>query len=81
MGTEFGGKIPQGDAVYKHVRELLRGFFRPLLTPGPHMVKAGLNLAMGDVIRDKRMLMSLHLPGKLLFLFCIRFGLNAVLAR
>ena len=32
-------------------------------------------------MRDKRMLMRLELPGKLVFLFRIRFGLYAVLSR
>ena len=40
-------------------------------------------LAMGAwlMMRDKKALMELSLPGKLLFLFRIRFGLYAVLAR
>ncbi|HPQ71554.1 MAG TPA: AarF/ABC1/UbiB kinase family protein [bacterium] len=79
--TRIGGQIPDDPASYKHVRELLRGFFRPLLTPGVQRIDAGVNLAMGEVIRDKRMLMRLKLPGKLMFLFRIRFGLYAVLAR
>jgi hypothetical protein len=33
------------------------------------------------VLRDKRTLLRLQLPGRLLFLFRIRFGLYAVLAR
>jgi hypothetical protein len=52
---------------------MLQGGVRPL--------DAGVNLAMGDVVKDKRMLMHFNLPGKLLFLFLIRFGLYAVLAR
>jgi hypothetical protein len=52
-----------------------------LLTPGPHRVQAGVNFAAADVMRDKRMLMRLELPGKLVFLFRIRFGLYAVLSR
>ncbi|MCA9675853.1 MAG: hypothetical protein KC464_12515, partial [Myxococcales bacterium] len=34
-----------------------------------------------DVLRDKRAIMKLGLPGRVLFLFRLRFGLYAVLAR
>lgn len=77
----LGGEIPDGDKAYAHVHRLLRGFFMPLLTLGPHVVDGSVNMAMGEVIKDKRMLMRLRLPGKLLFLFRIRFGLYAVLSR
>lgn len=60
---------------------MLRGFFTPLLTPDPHRIQAGVNFAAGNIMRDKRMLMRLELPGKLVFLFRIRFGLYAVLSR
>ncbi len=77
----LGGAVPPGDKAYAHVHRLLRGFFMPLLTPGPHVVDGAVNMAMGEVARDKRMLMRMRMPGKLLFLFRIRFGLYAVLAR
>lgn len=77
----LGGEVPPGDKAYAHVHRLLRGFFMPLLTPGPHVVDGSVNMAMGEVARDKRMLMRMRMPGKLLFLFRIRFGLYAVLAR
>ena len=78
---ELGGDIPAGPEAFEHVHRLLRGFFMPLLTPGPHVVDGTVSFAMGEVIRDKRMLMRLRLPGELLFLFRIRFGLYAVLSR
>ena len=78
---QLGGMIPPDERSYRHVHGLLRGFFSPLLTPGRHVVDASVNLAMGEVVKDKRMLMRLRLPGKMLFLFRIRFGLYAVLAR
>ena len=77
----LGGNIPAGEKAYEHVQRLLRGFFMPLLTPGIHQVDGSVNMAMGEVIKDKRMLMRLRVPGKLLFLFRIRFGLYAVIAR
>ena len=36
---------------------------------------------MGETVTLKRRLMRMRLPGRLLFLFRIRFGLYAVLAR
>ena len=36
---------------------------------------------MGETVKLKRTLMRMRLPGKLMFLFRIRFGLYAVLAR
>jgi predicted unusual protein kinase regulating ubiquinone biosynthesis (AarF/ABC1/UbiB family) len=77
----LGGEIPDDPQAFDHVRVLLRGFFSPMLQHGVRAVDAGVNFAMGDVVKDKRMLMRLNLPGKLLFLFRIRFGLYAVLAR
>jgi len=78
--SDIGGAIPTNDKSFRHARKLLRGFFTPLLTPGPHRIQAGVNLAAADIMRDKRMLMRLQLPGKLVFLFRIRFGLYAVLS-
>jgi predicted unusual protein kinase regulating ubiquinone biosynthesis (AarF/ABC1/UbiB family) len=77
----LGGGIPTSAKAYDHVRKMLRSFFGPMLTPGPHVIDASVHLDMNQVARDKLMLMRLHLPGKLLFLFRIRFGLYAVLAR
>ena len=77
----LGGEVPAGAKAYDHVHRLLRGFFMPLLTPGPHVVDGSVNMAMGEIARDKRMLMRMRMPGKLLFLFRIRFGLYAVLSR
>lgn len=38
-------------------------------------------VAMGETVKLKRKLMKMRLPGKLMFLFRIRFGLYAVLSR
>ena len=62
-------------------RALLRAFFGPVLLPGAHPMSAGVDLRFSEVIRSKRAMLRMNLPGKLLFLFRIRFGLHAVLAR
>ncbi len=73
--------MPNTGADFEVTRGLLRGFFDPLLTPGRHAVPADRAVAMGDTVKLKRKLMRMRLPGKLLFLFRIRFGLYAVLSR
>ena len=44
-------------------------------------MQAGIGIEAKLLLRDKRLLLRLQLPGRLLFLFRIRFGLYAVLAR
>jgi predicted unusual protein kinase regulating ubiquinone biosynthesis (AarF/ABC1/UbiB family) len=73
--------MPQPAVDFDVTRGLLRGFFAPLLTPGKHAVSADRAVAMGETVNFKRRLMRMRLPGKLVFLFRIRFGLYAVLAR
>lgn len=77
----LGGTPPTGPRSREHLRALLRGFFAPLLVAGPHPIEPGAAFAAGDVMRDKRALLGLSLPGSLLFLLRLRFGLYAVLAR
>ena len=64
-----------------HLRKLLRGFFGPLLVPGRQRIKPDEGIEARQVMQDKRAIMRLSLPGKLLFLFRLRFGLYAVLSR
>lgn len=73
--------MPDPKADFDVTRGLLRGFFSPLLTPGRHAVAADRAVAMGETVKLKRTVMRMRLPGKLMFLFRIRFGLYAVLAR
>jgi predicted unusual protein kinase regulating ubiquinone biosynthesis (AarF/ABC1/UbiB family) len=73
--------MPKPTADFDVTRGLLRGFFAPLLTPGRHAIAADRAVAMGETVKLKRSLMRMRLPGKLMFLFRIRFGLYAVLAR
>jgi len=73
--------MPRPTKDFDVTRSLLRSFFAPLLTPGRHAVAADRAVAMGETVALKRRLMKMRLPGKLMFLFRIRFGLYAVLSR
>lgn len=73
--------MPEPRADFEVTRRLLRGFYAPLLAPGRHAVAADRAVPMHETVQLKKTLMRLRLPGKLLFLFRIRFGLYAVLAR
>jgi len=76
------GARPPGDAgSLAMLRTLLRGFFAPLLEHGPRPVHPGSGFEAQQLLRDKRFLAKLSLPGRFLFLFRLRFGLYAVLAR
>lgn len=78
----MGGRVPDSKGAYQHVRELSRSFFSPLLQKGKRRVDSGSDaLDMAQVFKNKKMLMKLQLPGKFMFLFRIRYGLYAVLAR
>lgn len=77
----LGGARPSDDEGKATLRALLRGFFAPLLRTGTHRVGAGAGLDAKTLFADKKAMMRLAVPGKLLFLFRIRFGLYAVLAR
>jgi predicted unusual protein kinase regulating ubiquinone biosynthesis (AarF/ABC1/UbiB family) len=63
------------------LRKLLRGFFGPLLVPGPRRIRPDEGIEARQAMQTKRAIMHLALPGKLLFLFRLRFGLYAVLSR
>ncbi|MFO0615314.1 MAG: AarF/ABC1/UbiB kinase family protein [Polyangiaceae bacterium] len=79
--VELGARPPKDAAGRERRRDLARGFFGPLTTPGARPMAADASLAAGTLLRDKRAMMELALPGKLLFLLRLRFGLYAVLAR
>lgn len=79
--VQLGAAAPTRPQTRAHQRVLLRGFFAPLLEPGVHAIDPGGALAAGDVMKDKRAILELSLPGSLLFLLRLRFGLYAVLAR
>lgn len=62
-------------------RRLLQAFFEPASKSGVRPMAAGVSLDLGEVVRSKKAMLQLQLPAKLLFLFRIRFGVYAVLAR
>ncbi len=76
----LGGAVPDG-RTYPTTRALLRGFFGPILKPGPHRVDPPFTSELRTIINDKRAVIRMRLPGRLLFLFRIRFGLHSELAR
>jgi predicted unusual protein kinase regulating ubiquinone biosynthesis (AarF/ABC1/UbiB family) len=73
--------MPRPSRGFDVTRTLLRGFYAPLLASGPHRIEADRAIEAQAVLRSKRALLRMRLPGRLLFLFRIRFGLHAVLAR
>jgi predicted unusual protein kinase regulating ubiquinone biosynthesis (AarF/ABC1/UbiB family) len=62
-------------------RTLLRGFYAPLLASGRQKVSPEHAISIRQVASMKKALRRIRLPGKLAFLFRIRIGLHAVLAR
>lgn len=78
---ELGAEPSQNDDTYARLRGLLRSFFAPMLKSGPQRVEGRIVIQMGNVMRDKLAIARLRLPGRLVFLFRIRFGLYAVLSR
>jgi len=62
-------------------RSLLRGFYAPLLASGHHAVTSDHAISIRQVVKMKKAILHMRLPGKLMFLFRIRIGLYAVLAR
>ncbi len=62
-------------------RAMLRGFYAPLLESGRHRVEPDQAISMAQVAKLKKSLLRMRLPSKLMFLFRIRIGLYAVLAR
>ncbi len=77
----LGADPSSNDVAYAQLRQLLRSFFHPLLVPGPRRIDGRVVVEMRQIMRDKLTLARLRLPGRLMFLCRIRFGLYAVLSR
>ena len=77
----LGGRDPGAGERYATVRVLLRSFFAPTLVDCVQPVPLTSQTGLAELVADKRALANLNLPGELLFLFRIRFGLHAVLNR
>jgi predicted unusual protein kinase regulating ubiquinone biosynthesis (AarF/ABC1/UbiB family) len=76
----LGVRNPSGPG-FDVTRRMLRSFFAPVLQAGVRPMAATVSLDAREIMRTKKAMLQLRLPGKLLFLFRIRFGLYAVLAR
>jgi predicted unusual protein kinase regulating ubiquinone biosynthesis (AarF/ABC1/UbiB family) len=77
----LGGAAPRSSDGRAHMRRLLRGFFAPLLVDARRRIGLDEGAEGRDVLRDKRAVLAMRLPPRMLFLFRLRFGLYAVLAR
>jgi predicted unusual protein kinase regulating ubiquinone biosynthesis (AarF/ABC1/UbiB family) len=66
---------------FETARELIRGFYGPMLRDEVTAISLGEAAPFARVFERKRQLMKLHLPGEFLFLLRIRFGLMSVLER
>src|SRR5262249_55238535 len=77
----LGGRAPTHPKGRDRLRRLLRGFFGPLLQPGARRIALDEGFDARQMMGDKRAIARLELPGRMLFLFRLRFGLYAVLAR
>jgi predicted unusual protein kinase regulating ubiquinone biosynthesis (AarF/ABC1/UbiB family) len=62
-------------------RELVRRFYGPMLRDEVTAIELGAGAGMRRIVLRKRQMMKLTMPGEFLFLFRIRLGLMAVLAR
>ncbi len=79
--TQLGGEAPRALETRLQLRRLLRGFFGPLLTSGPRAMSFDEGAESKSVLADKRTILALRLPPRMLFLFRLRFGLFSVLAK
>jgi hypothetical protein len=79
--TRLGAPEPGSGERFHATRRLLRGFYAPLLQSGLHPVEGGLGIEARTLMKSKREMMRIGLPGKLLFLLRIRFGLHSELTR
>jgi predicted unusual protein kinase regulating ubiquinone biosynthesis (AarF/ABC1/UbiB family) len=79
--TALGGRAPRDAKSRTHLRQLLRSFFGPLLHPGARRIPGDEGIDARNLMRDKRAIIGLQLPARMLFLFRLRFGLYAVLSR
>lgn len=80
-GRQLGfGSSLQGED-FTVFRRFARSFFGPVLASGPTVVPPDGGVDARQVMKDKLAFARLRMPGKLLFLARIRFGVYAVLAR
>jgi predicted unusual protein kinase regulating ubiquinone biosynthesis (AarF/ABC1/UbiB family) len=80
-GQQLGFRSSLAGEDFAVFRRFARGFFGPVLAQGPNVIPADGSFDMRQLSKDKLALARLGMPGKLLFLARIRFGVYAVLAR
>jgi predicted unusual protein kinase regulating ubiquinone biosynthesis (AarF/ABC1/UbiB family) len=77
LGMVTEGKPYDHDAA----RRLVRSFFGPMSRDAEVAIAPGEARPLTEVFATKRQFLELHIPGELLFVLRIRFGLMGVLAR
>jgi predicted unusual protein kinase regulating ubiquinone biosynthesis (AarF/ABC1/UbiB family) len=76
------GMVEEGRRYdFETARSLVRSFYGPMLRDEEVVIAPGQARPMAEVWARKRELLKLHIPGELLFVLRIRFGLMGVLAR
>lgn len=76
------GMIRRGDSSQlATARDLVRAFHGPMLQDAVVAFQLGTLAPFRAVVSTKRELLRLHIPGEMLFVFRIRFGLMSVLGR
>ena len=80
-GHQLGFRSSLSGADFAVFRRFARSFFGPVLANGPTVVPPDGGFDAKQLSQDKLALARLGMPGKLLFLARIRFGVYAVLAR
>lgn len=78
--TALGLRSP-GRAGFAGTRTLLRGFYGPMLEDRVQPMRPEVVRSVQQLLASKRELLRITLPGELLFLLRIRFGLMSILAR
>ncbi len=78
---DFGMVRDGKDYDFDTARSLVRRFYGPMLEDRETSIDLGAGASMREIALRKREMLRLSLPGEFLFLFRIRLGLMAVLAR
>ena len=76
------GMVPRGEpSQFETARDLIRAFHGPMLRDEVLAFQLGTLAPFHSIVSKKRQILRLHIPGEMLFVFRIRFGLMSVLAR
>jgi predicted unusual protein kinase regulating ubiquinone biosynthesis (AarF/ABC1/UbiB family) len=76
------GMVRDGEEYdYDAAHALVRSFYGPMLRDEFVTIGSGAAMSLRAIFEGKRELLKLHLPGEILFVLRIRFGVMSVLAR